>query len=136
MTAKPPPDYPRIFVIEDDPAVRRALQFSLELDAFTVEAFESAEALSRRGDLLKAACLVIDYHLPDRNGLDLLEGLRSEGVGLPAVLVTSQPNRAVRARAAAAGVQIVEKPLLSDSLTDAIRAAVSASRATRHADLG
>jgi len=119
---------PRVFLIEDDSAVRRALQFSLELDAFTVEAFESAEALSRRGDLSTAACLVIDYHLPDLNGLDLLQGLRADGVEVPAVLVTSQPNHAVRARAVSAGVEIVEKPLLSDALADAIRAGLASSR--------
>jgi len=125
MTAEAFGPPPRVFVIEDDAAVRRALQFSLELDAFTVEAFESAEALSRRGDLANVACLVIDYHLPDRNGLDLLDGLRALGIDVPAVLVTSQPSRAIKARAASAGVEIVEKPLLSDALPEAIRGALA-----------
>jgi FixJ family two-component response regulator len=50
------------------------------------------------------------------NGLDLLSELRHRDVALPAILITTHPSDAVRARAAAAGVNLIEKPLLNNAL--------------------
>ena len=69
-------------------------------------------------------CLVLDYNLPGIDGLDLLERLRAAEVTLPAILITTNPRKALRARAALAGVQIVEKPLLTDALRDSVNAAL------------
>jgi two-component system response regulator FixJ len=126
VTEPAAPD-PRILLVEDDAGVRRSLQFSLALEAFRVEAYESASALLGRGDLTTPGCLIIDYHLPDLNGLDLLDALRARGVILPAVLITSHPKGSVCLRAAAAGVEIVEKPLMCDALAIAVRKALSSA---------
>jgi two-component system, LuxR family, response regulator FixJ len=56
------------------------------------------------------------------NGLDLLVELRRREVDLPAILITTHPSSEVRRRAALAGVTLIEKPLLSDTLFQAIRA--------------
>ena len=56
------------------------------------------------------------------DGLALLKSLRDRGIGLPAVVITSAPGRTLRQRAAEAGAVIVEKPLLCDALTAAVRA--------------
>ena len=124
MAPTPPTAAERVILVEDDAAVRQSVQFALELDAFSVDAFDSAAALLDGGDLDSLGCLVLDYHLPDTNGLDLLEHLRARGVVLPAVLVSTNPKAAVRRRAREAGVVIVEKPLLTDALSDAIRTAL------------
>ena len=71
-------------------------------------------------------CLVVDYDLPGMNGLQLLRSLRARRVDLPAILITTQPKRAVRLEAAAAGVPIVEKPLLSDALLESVQHALEA----------
>jgi two-component system, LuxR family, response regulator FixJ len=68
----------------------------------------------------ESGCLVADYHLPGMNGLDLLARLRERDVRMPAILITSHP--AIRHRAASAGVRVIEKPLLSDTLFQGIRA--------------
>ncbi|WP_324749421.1 response regulator [Sphingomonas sp. LY54] len=121
MTAS---DCPRILIVDDDAALRSALTFSLELEGFAVEAFESGEALVARGPVPDPGCLVLDYHLPGMDGLALLALLRARGVALPALIITSLPTRSLAARAAAAGAAIIEKPLLCDALAAAIRAAV------------
>ena len=121
MTAS---DRPRILIVDDDAALRSALTFSLELEGFAVEAFESGEALVARGPVPDPGCLVLDYHLPGMDGLALLALLRARGVALPALIITSLPTRSLAARAAAAGAAIIEKPLLCDALAAAIRAAV------------
>jgi two-component system C4-dicarboxylate transport response regulator DctD len=56
------------------------------------------------------------------NGLDLLASLRARGVSTPAIIITTNPSRAIRARVAASGATLIEKPLLGEGLTRAIRA--------------
>ncbi len=110
-----------VVVVDDDPAVRSALKFSLEVEGYQVEVCDSGEALLACQLPDSRACLVLDYGLPGMSGLDVVSLLRRREVHLPAVLITSHPPRALRTAAAAAGVWIVEKPLLGDSLLDAIR---------------
>lgn len=110
-----------IFVVDDDPAVRRALAFALDLEGFAVETFESGEALMLRDRPQAPGCLVLDERLPGVSGLDTLRQLRARGVDLPALLITSHPNAPFRAAAALAGAPILEKPLMGDTLTTAIR---------------
>lgn len=112
---------PRVFVIDDDQGVRGALTFALELEGFDVAAFENGGAVLAEDSLPRSGCLVIDFNLPDMTGLELLDSLRRRHVTLPAILMTSHPSRRLRQRAAAAGLPIVEKPLLGDSLIEALR---------------
>lgn len=118
--------WPLVLVVDDDDAVRNALKFSLELEGFRVEIYGSSEDLLE-GDLpAQSACLVMDQHLPGLNGMDALKQLRLREVRLPALLITSHPRRSLRTAAAAAGVAIVEKPLMGNALVLGIRAALRA----------
>ncbi|OYY84809.1 MAG: response regulator, partial [Rhizobiales bacterium 35-66-30] len=65
--------------------------------------------------------IVVDYYLPGQDGLELLGQLKARHVSLPAILITSNPAENVRRRASSAGVAIIEKPLLSNALSDAVR---------------
>lgn len=112
---------PKIFLVDDDPAVRASLAFSLELEGFLIETFDCAEDLADVASFPANGCLVVDYRLPGMDGISLLRSLRRRGVGLPAVLITSAPTRTVHIGAAETGAAIVEKPLLCDALTAAVR---------------
>jgi FixJ family two-component response regulator len=111
-----------VFVIDDDEDVLAALKFSLEIEGFAVEVFRTAGTLLERTPLPSPACLVVDYRLPDMDGLEMIRRLRSLGIDLPAILITTDPAPRVRDRAAALGVGIIEKPLLGNALAEAIRA--------------
>jgi two-component system response regulator FixJ len=111
---------PRILLADQDTAVRTALTFSLEMEGFRVETFESGEALLKATLPHRRGCLVLDQNLPGLSGLEALVVLRSRGVNLPALLITSLPTAAVRDAACSAGVRIIDKPLLNDDLGHAI----------------
>lgn len=115
---------PCIFVVDDDAAVRRAFEFALDLEGFSVESFESGEALLLRGAPATPGCLVLDERLPGVSGLDTLRQLRRRSIDLPAILITSHPGPALREAAAQAGVPILEKPLLAETLVAAIHHAL------------
>jgi two-component system response regulator FixJ len=109
---------PTIVIVEDDPSLLGALSFALEADGFIVHAFESSEALLLSPIL--ADCMVIDQRLEDIDGLALIGRLRTIGISSPAILITTNPTARTRRRAAAAGVRIVEKPLVTGELRNRI----------------
>jgi FixJ family two-component response regulator len=111
-----------VLIVDDDPAVRGSLQFCLEVEGFLVRTYSCGADLLNDPNMPESGCLVIDYRLPQMNGLDLLSELRRRAVTFPAILVTSQPSASVRERTAAAGAVLIEKPLLSEALLERIRA--------------
>lgn len=118
-----------VLVVDDDPAVAEALQFSMELEGFKVQTFADAESLLAVRSYPPLGCLIIDVKLPGVDGLELLKRLRARGVSLPAVLMTSNPTPSLKIHAAAAAAPIVEKPLLEDELIDTVRSLVAAGAA-------
>jgi DNA-binding response OmpR family regulator len=80
---------PRVLVIEDEPRVRRSLEEGLRGAGFAVEAAatgaEGARLAGRAFD-----CIVLDWMLPDRDGLQVLTGLRQSGNATPVLLLTAR----------------------------------------------
>ena len=116
---------PLIVVVDDDAAVRGSLKFALEIEGFVVRTYPKGDDLlddARRAD---CACFIIDHKLPGMNGLEVVAELRKERIPAPVILITSHPNNAVQQRAAQAGVPIVEKPLLGNTLIDRVRDAIA-----------
>jgi two-component system, LuxR family, response regulator FixJ len=116
---------PIVVVVDDDPAVCSSLKFSLELEGFSVRAYGSAGEFLKAG-MNDADCLVVDQRMPAMSGMELIAKLRAQNISTPAVLIVSQPNAAVSARAAKIGVPIVEKPFLGNALLEKIRQACDA----------
>jgi two-component system response regulator FixJ len=112
---------PVIAVIDDDPAVCNSLKFSLELEGFAVRAYRSGAEFLVAGDFRDCKCIVIDQRMPGMSGMEVIAELRERKVWIPAILIISQPSKVLSARAAAAHVPIVEKPLLSNALVEKIR---------------
>lgn len=111
-----------ILVVDDDPAVRDALKFSLELEGFNVHTCRDGAELLAHRRLLKSDCIVLDYKMPGLDGLGVLGQLAARQVPAPVILITGPVTEALRNRAIQAGARIVlEKPLLDGALTDKIR---------------
>jgi len=98
-----------ILLFTDDAGVLSSLEFALSLNGFMVVEGSSVDPST-------AAVLVIDQSCRG-DGLALLETIRASGCAKPAVLLATNPTRALRLRAAAADAIVVEKPLLDDELT-------------------
>ncbi|ACL57103.1 response regulator [Methylobacterium nodulans] len=117
-----------VLVVDDDEAVRHSLKFVLELEGLDVRLYEDATQLLREAGLPGTGCLVVDYHLPGMDGVELVNRLRDRQVALPAILITGRSTEDLRRRAARAGFRrLVEKPFEDGSLLDGIRDALAAS---------
>jgi FixJ family two-component response regulator len=117
---------PTIYVADDDADVLGSLRFLLETDGFEVRAFRSGTALLNALDQAQVDCFLIDYRMPDINGVDLVHDLRKRGATAPVVLISGHYDDGLEARAAAAGVRdVLLKPLLDENLARCIRKAIS-----------
>jgi FixJ family two-component response regulator len=114
---------PVIVVLDDDLAVSNSLKFSLELEGFKVRSYRSAADLLSQEELGDCNCYVVDQRMPGMSGMEFIAELRERQIATPAILIISQPNDVLSARAAKAQVPIVEKPLLNNMLVDKIREA-------------
>ncbi len=121
-----------VYVVDDDADVLGSLRFLLETDGFNVRTFRNAEALLNTVRSTGVDCFVIDYKMPDMNGIELARRLRNRDIVAPVVLITGYPDENISARAEAAGVRhVLLKPLLEDSLVTRIRGAIQEGHANR-----
>jgi two-component system response regulator FixJ len=110
-----------VAVVDDDDAVRESLQFLLETAGFSVAAYNSAAQFLNEATLGELTCLVVDQHMPDQTGLQLVSSLRRQGAKLPIALITGSPSPDLVRLARQLGVaQVLEKPLDDDLLLDFI----------------
>ncbi len=116
---------PVVALAAGDWAVVNALTFLLETEGCFVLAFAKGEALLAH-DLKAVACFVVDESLQgEMSASDLVSTLRAEGLDVPVVLMATHPDGRAEERAIADRVTIVEKPLLGQVLSDAVRAALA-----------
>ena len=113
---------PLIAIVDDDKAVRDALQRMLQSHGFATAAFASAEQFLGRAKTDGTACLILDVRMPGMTGLALHDHLISTGCRIPTILITASPTSGERRRAIASGVaSYLAKPLSEQVLLDTIR---------------
>jgi two-component system response regulator FixJ len=123
---------PTVYVVDDDADVLGSLRFLLETDGFDVRTFRNGAALLDAVRSTGVDCFVIDYKMPDMNGIDLATRLRKRDLAAPIILITGYPDENISARAAVAGVRdVLLKPHLEESLVTRIRDAIQDGSAAR-----
>ena len=112
----------KVAVVDDGHDVRESLRFLLEVLGHAVEAFESA-AKFLEAEVQRFACLILDHHMPDMTGLELVEKLRADGNLLPIMLITGAPSDTIVSRAADLGIsRVLDKPPSEEELLHFIEA--------------
>jgi FixJ family two-component response regulator len=115
-----------IVVVEDDESSRLAFERVLNAAGFRAEAFASAETLLESKAALRAACLVLDIHLPGRTGFELCRELTRTGCRQPPVIfITGHDNPAARKMAEVLGAKaFLPKPFAGRTLVETVARAV------------
>jgi two-component system, LuxR family, response regulator FixJ len=110
-----------VAVVDDDDAVRDSLQFLLEIAGYSVATYGSAAQFLHEAPIGELVCLVVDQHMPDQTGLQLVARLRTQGVTLPVALITGSPSADLIRLARELDIaKVMEKPLDDDALLDFI----------------
>ena len=121
--AEPPP---WIAVVDDDPAVLKALSRLLRSHAFRARTYGSGQEFLSALPAGLPDCLIIDLQMPEMNGLELQQHLVSNGIKIPTILISAHADVALRDQAGL--VASLRKPLQEKALFDAIDKAVGDSR--------
>ena len=117
---------PMVFVVDDDPSVRRSLTRVLASAGYTVEAFASAKEFLAREPYAGPCCLVLDVRMPGLNGLELQETLASAGRRMSIVFVTGHVDVPMSVRAMKRGAtDLLTKPVDAKDLLAAIQRCVT-----------
>ena len=123
-----------IFLVDDDPAVLKALSRVLREEGWGVEVFASAEAFLARSERPAVGCLVLDVSMPGLDGLALQQRLTATRESYPIVFVSGHGNIPMSVRAIKAGASdFLTKPVRAQALVAAIRAAIEEYRLERDA---
>jgi FixJ family two-component response regulator len=123
---------PTVFVIEDDPSMRGAVEDLVRSVRLQVRAFASPQEFLESNQRGGPGCLVLDVRLPGMSGLTFQQELVKEGVTLPVIFITGHGDIPMSVRAMKAGaIEFLTKPFHHQELLDAIHAAIERDRATR-----
>ncbi|MSP50645.1 MAG: response regulator [Alphaproteobacteria bacterium] len=120
---------PTIAVIDDDDVVRDSLKALLESRNFAVTEFDSGRQFLHWVADATAQCLVLDVHMPDMNGPDLLKILRDRGNAIPVILITGRRDRETDERARELDVvAVLDKPVAHTVLFATIEKALGGAK--------
>jgi FixJ family two-component response regulator len=122
-----------VFVVDDDAAVRDAIQSLIRSVGLYVEGFASAQDFlrSKRPDM--PGCLVLDIRLPGFSGLQLQSKLADADIRIPIVFMTGHGDIPMTVKAMKGGaVEFLTKPFRDQDLLEAVQQALESDRAARH----
>lgn len=123
---------PIVFIVDDDPSVRRSTERLIRTAGLNVETFESAADFLGHRPPDGPACLVLDVRMPGLNGLELQQEMRRSGISIPIIFVTGHGDIPMTVQAMKAGaLDVLTKPYRSRGLLDAVHAALERDRIAR-----
>jgi FixJ family two-component response regulator len=121
-----------VFVIDDDPSMRLALEDLVSTVGLEVRAFAAPQEFLQSKPSDAPGCLVLDVRLPGMSGLTFQKELAKEGLELPVIFITGHGDIPMSVRAMKAGaVEFLTKPFHDQDLLDAIHAAIERDRKRR-----
>ena len=114
-----------VFLVDDDPSVRKALQRLIRAAGYDVESFADAAGYLAAAPPSSPACIVLDLRMPAMTGFELQSAIAGTSRALPVVFITGHGDDTVRAQALEAGaVDVLFKPIDEEELVSAIEKAL------------
>jgi RNA polymerase sigma factor (sigma-70 family) len=121
-----------VFVVDDDPSIRRAIKRLIESVGLYVELFGSAAEFAQSSHPDVASCLILDIRLPGISGLDLQRKLAEAKTLIPIIFISAHGDVPMTVRAMKAGaIEFLTKPFRDQDLLDAVQVALERDRARR-----
>ncbi len=114
-----------IYIVDDDPSVRRGLSRLLKAAGFSARAFASGEEFLDYERPTENDCMIVDVHMPGMSGLELQQALLDDDLRVPVIVITGRQDPGARIAARRAGaVGFFHKPFDDQALIDAIEFAI------------
>ena len=121
-----------VFLVDDDDAVRDALELLLDSVGLRTAAYPSAAAFLEHYDPGRRGCLVLDIRMPAMSGMELQAALAEKSVNIPIIFLSGHGNVSMSAKAFRSGaVDFLEKPFDENVLLERIHEAIRLDRSNR-----
>ena len=121
-----------VIIVDDDPAIREALDSLLRSVGLEVKALSSVPEFLSSGRPDGPTCLVLDVRLPGRSGLDFQRELTAANIHLPIVFITGHGDIPMSVQAMKGGaIEFLTKPFRDQDLLDAIQIGLARDREGR-----
>ena len=121
---------PFVYIVDDDPAIRRSLERLLDAVGFRVASYATPTSFLGVADDLAEGCVLLDLRMPEMDGFEVQARLLLVNPDLPVIVVTAQGDVQTAVRAMKAGaVDFMEKPYSDDALIAAIESALKTGAA-------
>lgn len=118
----------KVFIIDDDPSVRKSILFLLRSAGYSVESFKSAEEFMDLEDYKGKGCILLDIFMEGRSGLELQEEIAGKFSNLPIIYISGQGDIDMSVRALRKGaLNFLQKPIDEQTLIPAIEEALNIS---------
>jgi two-component system, LuxR family, response regulator FixJ len=115
----------KVYVIDDDAAMRDSLEFLLDSSGFDVTLFESAQNFLDALPALAFGCIVSDVRMPGIDGIELLKHMKAVRSSFPILIMTGHGDVPLAVEAMKLGaVDFLEKPFEDERLTTMIESAI------------
>jgi FixJ family two-component response regulator len=115
---------PKVFVVDDDPGMRKSTCRLVESAGMLCQPYESAADFLQDYSADQLGCLVLDMSMPGMSGIDLIERLRAVGAQIPIIVVSGTGNIPLAVKGMKLGViDFLEKPVDPEILLSRIRTA-------------
>ena len=116
----------RVYIVDDDEAVRDSLSVLLESKAYAVRSFGSAPEFLAAAPSLPVGCLIVDIRMPEMDGLELQQHLIERSLHFPLIVMTGHGDVPLAVRAMKAGaVDFIEKPFASEAILNSLDTALA-----------
>ncbi len=124
-----------VFVVDDDAAIRHAMQFLFRSVNLPAETFASGDEFLAHFDPARPGCLVLDIRMPGLGGMDLQERLLERGSTLPIIFVTGHADVPMAVEAMQKGAfDFIQKPFRDQDLLKCVGAGLAADKHRRADD--
>jgi len=122
---------PTVYIIDDEHAIRDSLALMIAQENIPVMTFESAEAFLAVCPQECYGCAIIDYRMPEMDGLQLQEELAKRNISLPIIFLTGHGNIPTSVKAMKAGaIDFLTKPVRREKLISVVTNAMIESERT------
>ncbi|MBX9880389.1 MAG: response regulator transcription factor [Sphingomonas sp.] len=113
----------RVYVVDDEEAVRRSLGFLLRTSGYQASLFASGTEFLREARGLEPGCVLLDVRMPEMDGLEVQREMAARGITLPVIVLTGHGDITTAVQAMKAGaVDFLEKPFEKAALLTALEA--------------
>ena len=123
---------PQVYIVDDDEAVRDALELLLESVKLSHRSFENADDFLAKYNECNPGCLVLDIRMPGTNGLELQQKLKQRNIDIPIIFMSGHGDIPMAVETMSRGaVYFFRKPFREQELLDRIKQALEIDRCAR-----